>query len=98
MPQQLGYVTLIAPQPQTTPGQDTVLNFTQQCDQVTVQNNTSNIVWISFDGATANGAKLLQPGVMIIESKFCSSVYLNSPVAANINGTTLPNITVLGEA
>jgi hypothetical protein len=98
MPQQLGYITLQAPQPQTNAGQDTVLTFSQQCDQVTVQNNTNNIAWVSFDGATANGAKLLQPGMMIIESKFVSSVYLNTPIAVNINGTTLPNIAVLGEA
>lgn len=98
MAQQLGYITLIAPQPQTSVGTDTVLRFTQQVDQITVQNNTGNIAWVTFDGATTNGAKLLQPGVMIIESKFCSSVSLNTPFAVNINGTTLPNIVVLGEA
>ena len=98
MPQQPGYITLVAPQPQTNAGTDTVLNFTQAVDQVTVQNNTNNYLWVSFDNPTANGAKLYQPGQMIVESKICNSVYLNTPNAVNINGITLPNVVVLGEA
>lgn len=99
MAQQPGYITLATPAPaQTNAGSDTLLTFTLQADQVTVQNNTNNIVWVAFDGVTANGAKLLQPGQMIVESKLVTNVYLNTPVSVNVNGTTLPNVVVLGEA
>jgi len=98
MPQQLGYITLQAPQPQTNAGAETILTFTQQCDQVTVQNNTPSAIWVTFDGSVANGAKLVQPNTMLVESKFVSSVHLLTQAAQNINGTTLPNIVVLGEA
>ena len=98
MPQQLGYVTLVAPVPgQTNAGSETILTFSQQCDQVTVQNNSPNAIWVAFDGSVANGAKLVQPNNMLVESKFVSTVHIFTQTAQNINGTTLPNIVVLGE-
>jgi hypothetical protein len=99
MPQQIGYATLVTPVPgQTNANSETILTFTQQCDQVTVQNNSPGFVWVAFDGAVANGAKLVQPNTMLVESKVAQSVHLLTANAININGTTLPNIVILGEA
>lgn len=98
MPQQPGYITLVAPQPQTNVGSETILTFTQQADQITVQNNSPQAIWVAFDGAVANGAKLMQPNTWVVESKFVSTVHLLTQTALNINGTILPNIVVLGES
>lgn len=99
MPQQPGYITLAPNAPmQTNAGSETILTFTSQADQVTVQNNTPQVAWIAFDSPVTSGAKLVQPGAMLVESKLVTVVHVLTPTAVNINNTTLPNIVVLGES
>jgi hypothetical protein len=95
---QPGYVTLVNAPTQTNAGMDTPLTFSQLVGQVTIQNNSTINAWISFDGATANGALLVAPNDILIATKPVLTVYVNTPQSININGLSTPNIVVLGEA
>ena len=95
---QIGYITLSAVTAQTNASQDTPLTFTSPAQQVTVQNNTTGNVFVSFDQPTSSGALLVAPNDILVATKEVLTVYLNTASAQNINGVTLPNIVVLGEA
>lgn len=96
--QQPGYITLVTTPTQTNAGADTLLTFAQLANQVTVQNNSTVNVFVAFDGATANGALLVAPNDILVATKECSTVYVNTPQTVNVNGVVLPNVVVLGEA
>ncbi len=92
-----GYVALTSPPTATNAGSDTSLTFSQQVNNVIIENNTSANVYYAFDTAATLGSLVLVPGTYYEKPKKVTVLHLLTAAAQNINGTAVGGIAVLGE-
>jgi hypothetical protein len=92
-----GYVALSSPPTQTGVGTDTTFTFSQQVNNVIIQNNSTVNVNVSFDSTATAGSILLTPGQYYEKAKKVTAVHLLTSSAVNVNGSSANNIVLLGE-